>query len=150
LSGFSQTNFSVVKLDVLVSDDKTEQKELTYYQVTVSIDSIITDTIYHKKGIFKMNVCKDKTVQVTFTKKGYIPKTILVNTLTSNPSPKKATFYIKLVLNKKLGYIDYSDLSFPVVKICYDNKYKRFDYDNKYNLDMQLKYIETLQQLANK
>jgi hypothetical protein len=145
MSGFAQHEPHVVELNVIVTSAKNK-KILKSVMVIVGGDSL-NRIKANKRGEFELTVGKNNKVEITFMVKGYVSKSILVNTFTSSNIKSSKSFELELLLSVKQQNLNYELLNFPVVKIYYCKQSKKIRYNKAFNTKMKTKYRNVLQKI---
>jgi len=145
--GFAQHEPFVVDLNVIVSSAKNER---TLKNVMVIIGG---DTLHgvkaNSRNEFDVSVRKNTETEITFIAKGYVPKTIIINTFTKNNIKRSKRFELELLLSVKEENFKYHLLDFPIVKIYYDCESNKIKYNKSYNSKMKIKYRKVLKKIKN-
>jgi hypothetical protein len=147
VNGFAQNESKMVELNVIVASAKNK-KILKNVRVILDQDSL-NQIKANKKNEFELAVQKNKEIAITFMAKGYVSKTILVNTFTVSNIKSCKLFEIELLLIVKKKRLNYDLLNFPIVEIYYCKQAKKVKYNNAYNTKMKTKYRNFLQKINN-
>jgi hypothetical protein len=104
--------------------------------VNIRVFEISTDkTVYSIKtpaqGSFKFSVPQNAEYYMTFSRKGYVNKTIMISTTDVPKEMNLKTifkFELKVEMNRENPCFDFSELKNPVGKIYFISRRKRFDW----------------------
>lgn len=145
LKGFTQEETFPVRINAIATE---KGKVLKNVEVIINDGKTKTNLKTEKDGKLIFGISKHTNVSVTFKKDGYVSKTIVIDSENDITCLKTCTFNIEIGMIKKENHINYEELNFPVARIRYCKKTKKFKYDIAYNRKMYAKQQKILKKIV--
>lgn len=162
---FSQTNESKAnrknternyfELKATVKQSKGDEKDdlltpLDSVQINLYNEDILISILWtNKKGKCSIRMPLNKNLKVEVVKKGFVSKSIAINTKIPESKKDAFSFYCEISIFEEIKGLDVTVLNSPIAKINYNSSLNGFQYDvnytNKINgelMNMYKKYYE--------
>lgn len=139
-----------LELKATVRQSKGQEKEaesLPLDSVLITIfgnDVPMTKTWTNKKGKCSLKLPLDKTIRIQVFKKGFVAKSIAINTHVPAADKDMFTFSCDVDIFEEIAGLDVTVLNSPIAKITYSPSLGSFQYDvaytNKVNVELKKMY----------
>ena len=137
-------------------DKEAESKPLDSVLITIYNGDIpMTETWTNKKGKCTFKLPLDKNLKIQISKKGFVTKSIAVNTKVPAANKDVFSFSCDVDIFEEIVGLDVTVLNSPIAKITYSPSLESFQYDvsytNKVNVELKKMYKKyyKLQEMQN-
>lgn len=126
-------------------DKAAESKTLDSVLITIYNGDIpLTETWTNKKGKCTFKLPLDKNLKIQVSKKGFVTKSIAVNTKVPVANRDVFNFSCDVDIFEEIAGLDVTVLNSPIAKITYSPSLETFQYDvnytNKVNVELKKMY----------
>ncbi len=128
-------------------DKEAESKPLDSVLITIFNGDLAYSEIWtNKKGKCSFKLPLDKTLKVQVAKKGFVTKSIAVNTKVPMANKDAFSFNCDVDIFEEVKGLDVTVLSSPIAKITYSHSMENFQYDvsytNRVNIELKKMYMK--------